>query len=120
MTGSLPLISSPVSFALCSRSFSCSKTSSALPFAFSFASVSEAAFAALIFANRLSRRLSSSGICLFRPPQQLFDLFLQLSFCLPHPVIAHRLVLGRIRLHLRPVQGHMTQLHQPRFPAQSH
>src|SRR5439155_5613812 len=46
--------------------------------------------------------------------QQLGYFLFQFLFCLAHPFIAHRLVLGRVGFDLRPVQRYVPQLHQPR------
>jgi len=46
------------------------------------------------------------------------DLCLEARLVLFHPLVAHRLVLRRVGFHLRPVEGHVPQLHQLRLPAQ--
>jgi len=40
-------------------------------------------------------------------------------YFLAHSLVAHRLVLAGVALHLRAVQGHVPQLHHPRLLAQS-
>lgn len=50
--------------------------------------------------------------------EQASDLSGQLLLPFAHVVVAHRLVLGCVRLHLRPVQGHVAQLHQASLLAQ--
>ena len=43
------------------------------------------------------------------------DLGLEFSLTFLHALIAHRLVLGRVRLDLRTIERHMSELHQPRL-----
>jgi hypothetical protein len=50
--------------------------------------------------------------------QDLVDDLPQPRLVLEHPFVAHRLVLRRMRFHLRPVDRHLSQLHQLRFLAQ--
>ena len=57
------------------------------------------------------------GIGFRRLRQQLFHFRSQLLLFLLHAVVAHRFVLARIGLQLGAVDGHMPQLHQPRFVA---
>jgi hypothetical protein len=52
------------------------------------------------------------------PLQQRVEFILQLFLRFAHAPITHRLVFARVRLQLGPVDGHMTQLHQPCLPAQ--
>src|SRR5437867_109791 len=59
------------------------------------------------------------GVDGFGALEQFFDLGLQLLFRFTHAPITHRLVLARVGLLLGPVQGHMSQLHQPRRLTQS-
>jgi hypothetical protein len=49
--------------------------------------------------------------------QKLLHLRLELRLRFPHASIAHRLVLARIRAHLRPVHRMVPELYQPRLTA---
>jgi hypothetical protein len=59
------------------------------------------------------------GIGRFGARKPRLHLGLQLRFRLAHPPAAHRLVLGGVRLDLRPVERHVPKLHRPRLPAQA-
>jgi len=50
--------------------------------------------------------------------EQPLDLVLELLFSFGHPLVAHRLVLGPVRLELRAVDGDVPQLDQSSFLAQ--
>ena len=116
-------------WALSSGTLGCSLPSSAACSASARASASKAAMASLILSNRpsrkdqLRRQLITAPVLpvpavlllvhLLGPTQQLVHLTLQLRFLLFHPLIAHGLVLRRIRPHLGVVQRHVAQLDQP-------
>ena len=53
-----------------------------------------------------------------RLAEPLANLLFQTLLRLTHPLIAHRLVLARIRLDLRAIQGHVPKLDQPRVLTQ--
>jgi hypothetical protein len=59
-------------------------------------------------------RASSAGVGLVRGAEQVLHLLRQLRLLLLHPLVAHRLVLGGVGLHLGPVQR-VAELHQPRL-----
>src|ERR1700693_4084095 len=50
-------------------------------------------------------------------PQQTSDLLLKRRLLLPHPPVAHRLVLGGVGLDLGPVHRHLPELDQTGLPA---
>lgn len=55
-----------------------------------------------------------------RPPRDLLDLPAQPRLLFLHPPVAHRLVLTRVGLQLRPVDGQRAHLHQARRPRDPH
>ena len=117
----------------CRRS-SASACALALAAAAAFASASNWAFAARISRRALlvgvpiwavprrscrGRRLMSSlGVRSLGCAQPPLDLGLELRCTLLHALVAHRLVLGGVRLDLRPVERDMAELHKSRLFAQ--
>jgi hypothetical protein len=57
-------------------------------------------------------RLVLRGVRRLRRLQPAVNLFLQLGLPLANALVAHRLVLGRIRLDLGAVERHVPELHQ--------
>ena len=55
-----------------------------------------------------------------RLTQQRLDLAFQARFLFLHPVVAHRLVLARVRTHLRPVDRQLPQARQTQLLRQTH
>ena len=113
-----------------SSAFSCA---SALAAAAAFASASSSAFAARIFSARfflfghpvgqlLAALIRAEGFVFLgvrrlggaQPP---LNLGLELRRPLLHAIVAHRLVLGGVRLDLRAVERDMAELDQPRLLA---
>ena len=116
----------------CRRS-SASACALALAAAAAFASASNSAFAARIFSARFSvgdpfGQLRAAlvaaegsvflGVRSLGCAQPPLDLGLELRRTLLHPLVAHRLVLGGVRLDLRPVERDMAELHKSRLFAQ--
>src|SRR5690606_32215587 len=71
----------------------------------------------LVTSLPLPLALVLGSVGLFSRSKQLCDLLRQLAFLLKHPLVAHRLVLARVRLELRSIQCHVAKSHEPSLHA---
>ena len=60
------------------------------------------------------------GVRLLGLRQQGLDLLAKTLLFFIHPGVAHRLVLARVGPHLRSIDGHRPELHEPQLPGRLH